>query len=82
MHTFPVCLYMNKQVVILHIIIIYVKRQGVIRASVDALCRDGGGQISRERVQRGRLVQQEQQAEPQKHTARTHRPICSSSNAF
>ena len=29
-----------------------------IRASVDALCRDGAGQISRERVQRGRLVQQ------------------------
>ena len=26
-----------------------------IRASVDALCRDGAGQISRERVQRGRL---------------------------
>ena len=30
----------------------------VIRASVHALCRDGAGQISRERVQRGRLVQQ------------------------
>ena len=30
-----------------------------IRASVDALCRDGPGQISRERVQRGRLTCQE-----------------------
>ena len=30
-----------------------------IRASVDALCRDGAGQISRERVQRGRLTRQE-----------------------
>ena len=29
-----------------------------IRASVDALCRDGEGQISRERVQRGRLTRQ------------------------
>ena len=29
-----------------------------IRASVDALCRDGAGQISRERVQRGRLTRQ------------------------
>ena len=29
-----------------------------IRASVDALCRDGPGQISRERVQRGRLTRQ------------------------
>ena len=30
----------------------------VIRASVDALCRDGTVQISRERVQRGRLTRQ------------------------
>ena len=30
-----------------------------IRASVDALCRDGAGQISRERVQLGRLTRQE-----------------------
>ena len=30
----------------------------IIRASVDALCRDGPGQISRERVQRGRLTRQ------------------------
>ena len=30
-----------------------------IRASVDALCRDGAVQISRERVQRGRLTRQE-----------------------
>ena len=29
-----------------------------IRASVDALCRDGAGLISRERVQRGRLTRQ------------------------
>ena len=29
-----------------------------IRASVDALCRDGPGLISRERVQRGRLTRQ------------------------
>ena len=29
-----------------------------IRASVDALCRDGTVQISRERVQRGRLTRQ------------------------
>ena len=29
-----------------------------IRASVDALSRDGPGQISRERVQRGRLTRQ------------------------
>ena len=29
-----------------------------IRASVDALCRDGAVQISRERVQRGRLTRQ------------------------
>ena len=31
---------------------------GAIRASVDALCRDGAGLISRERVQRGRLTRQ------------------------
>ena len=31
---------------------------GIIRASVDALCRDGAGLISRERVQRGRLTRQ------------------------
>ena len=30
----------------------------IIRASVDALCRDGAGLISRERVQRGRLTRQ------------------------
>ena len=30
----------------------------LVRASVDALCRDGAGQISRERVQRGRLTRQ------------------------
>ena len=30
----------------------------LIRASVDALCRDGAGLISRERVQRGRLTRQ------------------------
>ena len=30
----------------------------IIRASVDALSRDGPGQISRERVQRGRLTRQ------------------------
>ena len=30
----------------------------IIRASVDALCRDGTDQISRERVQRGRLTRQ------------------------
>ena len=30
----------------------------IIRASVDALCRDGAVQISRERVQRGRLTRQ------------------------
>ena len=30
----------------------------LIRASVDALCRDGTDQISRERVQRGRLTRQ------------------------
>ena len=30
----------------------------VIRASVDALCRDGAGLISRDRVQRGRLTRQ------------------------
>ena len=29
-----------------------------IRASVDALCRDGADLISRERVQRGRLTRQ------------------------
>ena len=29
-----------------------------IRASVDALCRDGAGLISRERVQRGRFTRQ------------------------
>ena len=29
------------------------------RASVDALCRDGAGEISRERLQRGRLTRQE-----------------------
>ena len=29
-----------------------------IRVSVDALCRDGAGLISRERVQRGRLTRQ------------------------
>ena len=40
------------------------KSQGIInkvcriRASVDALCRDGAGLISRERVQRGRLTRQ------------------------
>ena len=28
----------------------------IFRASVDALCRDGAGQISREHVQRGRLT--------------------------
>ena len=31
----------------------------VIRASIDTLCRDGAVQISRERVQRGRLTRQE-----------------------
>ena len=30
----------------------------IIRASVDALCRDGAVLISRERVQRGRLTRQ------------------------
>ena len=30
----------------------------IVRASVDALCRDGAGLISRERVQRGRLTRQ------------------------
>ena len=30
----------------------------IIRASVDALCRDGAGQISRECVQRGHLTRQ------------------------
>ena len=30
----------------------------LVRASVDALCRDGTDQISRERVQRGRLTRQ------------------------
>ena len=30
----------------------------LIRASVDALCRDGTDQISRERVQRGHLTRQ------------------------
>ena len=37
------------------------KRRGYrdgIRASVDALCRYGPGQISSERVQRGRLTRQ------------------------
>ena len=29
-----------------------------IRASVDALCRDGAGLISRERVKRGRFTRQ------------------------
>ena len=29
-----------------------------IRASVDALCRDGPGEISRDRLQRGRLTRQ------------------------
>ena len=42
--------------------IIYIKHsytlKPVIRASVDALCRDGAGLISRERVQRGRLTRQ------------------------
>ena len=32
--------------------------RSVIRASVNALCRDGAGQISRERVQFGRLTPQ------------------------
>ena len=32
--------------------------EAIIRASVDALCRDGPDQISRERVQRGRLTRQ------------------------
>ena len=31
---------------------------GYIRASVDALCRDGAGLISRERVKRGRFTRQ------------------------
>ena len=30
----------------------------IIRASVDALCRDGAGLISRERVKRGRFTRQ------------------------
>ena len=30
--------------------------QFTIRASVDALCRDGAGEISRDRLQRGRLT--------------------------
>ena len=35
------------------------KSMGVlIRASVDALCRDGAGEISRDRLQRGRLTRQ------------------------
>ena len=29
-----------------------------IRASVDALCRDGAGEISRDRLQSGRLTRQ------------------------
>ena len=39
---------------------LFYKREIVlyIRASVDALCRDGAVQISRERVQRGRLIRQ------------------------
>ena len=32
--------------------------KNAIRASVDALCRDGADLISRERVQRGRLTRQ------------------------
>ena len=36
----------------------YALKRNAIRASVDALCRDGPGQISRERVQRGRLTRQ------------------------
>ena len=31
---------------------------GLIRASVDALCRDGPGEISRDHLQRGRLTRQ------------------------
>ena len=31
----------------------------IIRASVDALCRDGPGEISRDRLQRGRLTREE-----------------------
>ena len=54
-----------------------------IRASVDALCRDGTIQISRERVQRGRLIlAREQEVEPKKHTVGIHRPTYTSSNAF
>ena len=37
---------------------IHVAKHHCIRASVDALCRDGTVQISRERVQRGRLTRQ------------------------
>ena len=33
-------------------------RVHIIRASVDALCRDGAGEISRDRLQRGRLTRQ------------------------
>ena len=54
-----------------------------IRASVDALC------IGLARVRShvsaynaAALLAREQQAEPQKHTARIHRPIYSSSNTF
>ena len=36
----------------------YHRKMPYIRASVDALCRDGQGLISRERVQRGRLTHQ------------------------
>ena len=32
--------------------------RALIRASVDALCRDGAGEISRDRLQRGRLTRQ------------------------
>ena len=40
------------------LLIIVVLTLKLIRRSVDALCRDGAGQISRERVQRGRLTRQ------------------------
>ena len=37
---------------------VFVKFHTHIRASVDALCRDGPGEISRDRLQRGRLTRQ------------------------
>ena len=56
---------------------------GTIRVSVDALCRDGAGLIPRVSVYNAAtLLAREQEAEPQKHTARIRRSTYTSSNAL